>query len=445
MNITQEKIDSLNVLLKIKVNPDDYQSKVDASLKDYCKKAYIPGFRPGKVPVNMVRNKIGKSLMVEEINKIINESVHKYIVDNKIEIVGSPILNDEEVKLLDWDNQKDFEFMFELGLAPEIILPLDKQIELTFYNIKVEDENINEEIEKIKEHYGKQNPLDKVQNDKDIIYVSFRQLDEQNNLFEGGLSSKASITPGLIKDENIKKSFFGLKQNDNINIDVTKAFGDIQTALNIMNIKKDVIINITPTFKFTIVSIKQMEPATLNQELFDEIFGSDVVKSEEELKTNIKEDLIERFKNSSETVFYQNLQKSLLKNLNLSLPDEFLKKWLKTIKDKTTNIIDYYNFFAEELKWTLIENKIINQYNIQVSDDEIKQHVKDLYLQYNKKQNFSSDDLNAFANEYLKNQKSFDEIKKTLSKKKIIDFLKSKFNIKEKEVTLKEFNINTKS
>ena len=282
MNITRENIDELNAVLKVEISKPDYEDKVETILKDYRKKANIKGFRPGMVPIGLVKKMYGKAVQIDEINKLVTESIRKYLSDEKIEILGDPLPKLDENEKTDFDIESDFTFSFELGLTPAVELKLSKKNKVTLHEIIIDEKMKNDYLNNYTRRFGELKQADSTE-DKDVIKGKIEAVDDEGNSLPGGpVTDETSLGIDIIKDDDIKKQFIGKALNDTIDFDIRKAFPNDTEIAGILRMKKEEIENINGNFRFTINSISRFYPAEVGKELFDKIYGEGIVGNEEE-------------------------------------------------------------------------------------------------------------------------------------------------------------------
>jgi len=281
MKIEKTVIDVLNAELSISLQPNDYQERVEKALKNYRKRVQIPGFRSGQVPASLVKQRFGKSILAEEVNSLLQDSLFKYISENKIEILGSPIPTKEEDEVGDWDNPGDFRFKYQLGLAPNIEVTLDKNIHLTQYKVDVNDELINRQIKDLARRYGKMSSPE-VSTEECLLYVDFAELDGTGNIKEGGISAKTHVGIEYIKDAATKNSLIGLKAGDVITVDPQKLSDNHQNLAEMLGITHEQVHHLDSMFQMTVSEIKHLEAHELNEELFSKLYPDGSITSESE-------------------------------------------------------------------------------------------------------------------------------------------------------------------
>ncbi|KPK79957.1 MAG: hypothetical protein AMS27_17495, partial [Bacteroides sp. SM23_62_1] len=374
MNIARENVNELNAILKVRVEHDDYAERVENTLKDYRKNVRMPGFRPGKVPAGLIKKLYGKSILIEEINKIISESISKYLTDEKLNILGEPLPNENNNKEIDWDNQTTFEFEFDLGLAPEIEVQISTKDKVPVYEIQIDNQMIDETRDNYARRFGTMLKLDEITGNE-VLKGDFHQVDKTGKIVEEGISAEASsFSLEVIKDKSVIDSFIGKKTDDTVFLNVRKAFPDNNELASLLNIEKEQIPVITPDFRFTIREISRFQKAELNKELYDIIYGKDAVQNDAEFTGKITDELKTRLAQNSEYRFKIDAKNTLMNRLKINLPEEFLKKWLAAVnKEKITaeQIEKEYPKFENDLKWQLIQNSIIKDHGIRIDEDEV--------------------------------------------------------------------------
>ncbi|WP_299819175.1 trigger factor [uncultured Pontibacter sp.] len=435
MNITLNQTDSTNAQLKVVLEEADYAPKVDQQVKEFSKKAQIKGFRPGKVPAGLVKKMYGKSILVDEINKMLQEEISKYIKDNDVKLLGEPLpeLNHAEI---DWDNQKSFEFTYAVGLLPDFNLPLDKSVE--GYAIEVDQKTIDEAYENLKRQFGKTvNP--ETSEEGDFISGELKQVD-------GEFQSKTLIPTTRVVEG--KEQFVGVKEGDVIKFDIRKAFGDDNAALaHVTGLSKEVVADLNGEFEFTIDKINRTESAELNQELFDKLFGKDEVKTEEEFDAKIRETIKENYEREADNLLYRNIMDTLIDNVEVEIPTEFFKRWIQvTNEGKLTaeQIEENFDKYVRELKWSMIKNKVVEQNDLKVSNEEVVNATKEKMLaQFNMPEvpEELMESMNNYANQYLQQENGRNYINEyeQLLAEKVLAKLKEQLTVVEKTVTAEDF------
>src|ERR1700752_1003172 len=376
MNITKKDINALQAELSITLAPADYEAKVESAIKKVQKQAAMPGFRAGKVPVGLIKKQYGKSILVDEINKILNDTLYNYINENKIEILGNPM--PKEDSQIDFENQKEWTFNYELGLSPNFDVKLDNSQSFIYNTVKIDDELVEKYLKDVKRNYGKpSNP--EVAEAKDVLYIDIVELDADNNIVAGGVFKSTSIGIDRLKNEAAKAKLTGLKKDDKVVINANDLYDSAVDKSISLGIDKEVAENFNANLQITVRNIARMEDAELNQELFDKIYGAGTINSLEEFKEKIKSELALMFAQDTDRKFIETVEKTLVEKLNITLPDDFLKRWLMAVNEKPLTkeqLEAEYPAYAKSMQWKLIENKIIKNNNIAVTADEAKEEAK---------------------------------------------------------------------
>lgn len=444
MNVTREKIDELNTILKIKVEVSDYEERVGKILKDYRRKANVPGFRPGKVPTGMIKKMYGQAVLVEEVNKLISESISKYIVEEKLNLLGEPLPSKEQ-KTIDFDNQKEYEFAFDLGLAPEFEMSLTKKDKVAYYDILVDDTRIDTTIANYAQRFGNIKSVDVVE-DKEVIRGEIVQLNKNDEIIEDGIKvDEATISVESIKNEETKKNFIGANKNQIILFNPKLTFENETEIASLLKIEKEQVENLDSNFQITIKEITLFVPSEINQELFDKVYGPETVKSEEEFRAKIHDEIKDNLKYESDYKLLIDTKEKLVKKFKLNLPDEFLKRWLlATNKELKEDQIDSdYENFKIDLQWQIIKDKIINENDLKVTEEEILEQAMKFtanqFQQYGLL-NLESSHIENYAKEMLQKDEEKRKISDRLFEDKIIEYVKETLKINKKEVTVDDFN-----
>jgi trigger factor len=445
MNISQEKIDNLNAIVKINIDPADYQPRVDKAIKDQAKKAKIPGFRPGMVPASHIKRMYGKSILVDEINNLLSDTLNKYLEEEQLEVLGQPLPKIDEQKEYNWDFADNFEFNYEVGLAPEFNISYTKDDKLTQYVIKVDDETLASRIKNIRRSYGKMTNPD-VSADDDVLYSDLVQLSPDGSVFEGGISNTASVRLDQIKDEAVKASLIGLKKGDEIVFDIQKAFdNDAAKVAGLLKIEEETAADLKSNFRLTVKNVNRLEESDLNQEFFDKLFGEGTVTTEEEFRAKITEELESMMVQDADRKLQDDIYKYSLSKVNFELPDEFLKRWLKATNEKLTEeeLSGGYSDFAQNLKWTLIENKIMKDNDIKIQYDEVFALAKlrlDQQFRMYSPQPLSDEQLGQYTVQYLQNKENANKIFEEVKALQVFEYIKGAVTLDKKDILYSDFS-----
>lgn len=445
MNITKTNIDDLNAVIKLQIVKEDYETRVNNLLKDYRKKANINGFRAGKVPMGVIKKMYGTPVLAEEVNKILSEELTKYIRENELNIMGEPLPNETDQKAIDWEKDTEFEFIFDIALSPEYTLNLSKKDKIEFYKIIVDEKMITNGVDMHARRFGSNDPADVIE-DKELLKGNFAQVDADGKLVEEGIvSENVAMSLEYMKDEDSKKKFVGTKKDDVVVFNPAKAFSNKSDIASMLNISKEEAETIDADFQFTITEITKFINAELNQELFDKVFGEGTVSSEEEFKNKIKEDIEKQLINDSDYKFLIDAKAKLVKKAKIELPEAFLKRWIvATNKDMTVEQVetDFANY-SDEFKWQLIKNRLIQENDLSVSQEEVLEFAKKqalMQFQQYGMMDVPEEYLNNYAQQMMQNQDEQRKIYERKADEKVVEFLKEKIKLEEKELTTEEFN-----
>ena len=445
MEITRENTGELTATIKMVISPADHNESVTKILKDYQRKANVPGFRPGHVPFGMIKKLYGGAVFAEEVNKLVSNKLHQYIEDEKLDVLGQPLPNTTLTPEFDWKEGQDIEFFFDLGLAPAFDFVLDEKIAVDFHVIKVDDTMVDKYVDDMRERFGNMiNP--EVAGEKDVLFGEFVQLDAEGNELEAGIKHSSKVTINLFADADVKAKLIGSKVGDAIVFNPLKATGNAVEASAMLGITKVEVEEMESDFSFTVSEISTLSPAEMNEEFFDKVFPAAEIKTEEAFRNQVREESEKAFVADSDHLFAHHMQEELVKAVNLELPDEFMKRWLiESNEGKLTaeDIERDYHKYAESMKWQLIENKIIREGGIEVGDQEIKDYVKDYYLQGWRTMQLTEDlmeRLETIADSFLKDKpKEVRRIVDSLYGQRVAAYVKSKVKLNEKEISYDEF------
>jgi trigger factor len=443
LNITLDKQSTTEGLIKISLSESDYLPKVDEKLKDFSRKANLKGFRAGKVPAGVIKKMYGKSILVEEVNHMISHSISDYIKDNKLKVLGDPLPNAEKARSIDWDAQKDFEFEFQIGMVEDFAVDLSSKVKVTSYPIEVDQKTIDETLNDVITRYG------------NVMYPEASEMGD--NLF-GDISLKGEASEeakkgSYIAIEKVEKKeqqkFIGLKKDASVEFEIEKIFSGEAEIARALNITEEEAKNAKGTYVFVVTSLSRVEKATVNQELFDKVFGKDVVKSEEEFMVKIKETIGENYNRETQHLLEHEIQHYYVDHTKIAMPDNFLKQWLKATSggQVTDDVLEKeFNLYKDSLKWDLIKNRITEEKEIKVDGEEVREKAKQLIMEQFGGPAIAAqlgDKMEEIANNYLSGQdgkgENFMRIYNQLRQERIMKVVKENITIAEKKVTLEEF------
>ncbi len=433
MNITKKDIDKLNAVLTVEISKDDYSSKVEKVLADYRKNANIPGFRKGQVPMGMVKKQYGKAVLVEEVNKLLQDALHKFLTEEKLDILGNPLPKNESE--INWDAD-DYSFEFELGLAPEFSVDV-KGKEVLQYKIVADDEMLNNQVKTIRKQYGKLISKKEVEKG-DEITGTFTSTEKE-------IEKKTTLSTDEIAGKKQLDSVIGAKVGDTVTLKTKGMFADDHDNQKYLGVAHDDAHGLDIEVSFKIEEVNKREMAELNQELFDKLFGETVVTSEEELKAKIKEDAEGQFAQQSDQKLLNDVVDSLLENTKFDLPKEFLQRWIAMSGEKRLSEEDAkaeYERSEKGLRYQLIEGKLRAENKLQVTFDELKDYSKNMIkaqmAQFGQT-NPSEEELESIAARILSNKEEIERLSEQLNTAKLLNFFKENAKLKTKEVTYDKF------
>lgn len=434
MNITKEQIDELNAVVKVAVSKGDYQEKVDRILKDYKKQANIPGFRKGQVPMGLIKKQYGKAVLVDEVNKLLQDNLNKYLTEEKLDVLGNPLPKQQDN--FNWDGE-DFDFEFELGLAPNFEVPLKSKKPITHYKIVADKKMVDEQVERIQKQYGKL--VNKsIVGKNDELQGTFKNEEEQ-------IEHKSVLEITKLKNKRAVESLLGKKVGDSVPLKTKGLLTEDYLLSSALGISRERAEKLDIEVNFIIEEINEREPANLDQELFDKLFGKDVVTSEKALKEKIKEDSEKQFEQQAEQKLLNDITENLIESTKFDLPASFLTKWIQMTGEKELTeeeASEEYEKSVKGLRYQLIEGKIIHENNLQIQFDELKDFAKG-FIRTQMAQfgqlNPQETELDSIAARILSNQEEVKRLSEQLMSKKLLDLYKEKANLKIKEVTYEDF------
>ncbi len=444
MHIHQQKTDALEAIIKVELQAEDYREQVENELKTLQKKAQMPGFRPGKVPFGMVRKLYGKSVLVEEVNKVLVDAVYQYIKENEMNILGHPVPDHELAGQTDWDTQSDFTFHYHIGLAPEVNLDLNDSIAVDYYRIKVGDDIVDNYINDIRRRYGKMsNP--EISEAEDVLNGTFVEMETEENEKPGGKVNKSNLYIQFLTDENLKARLIGAKPGESVVMDVMKAVESEAETAAMIGVKKEELGGIGPLFRFTIESISRVEPAEMDETLYEKLAPGKGIKTEEAFREFVREQISIQYQADVDKHFKNDVMKKLLDHTSLQLPEAFLKKWLVDANKEEVDVEQVekeFDQFADTFRWQLIENHLIKTHGLQVTQEDINAHLETYFR--NQLRQYGQEDVGQdMIDEFIKNIKSKEEeIKKVydhLNEEKLMALFREKLNLKETELGFDEF------
>ncbi len=434
MNITRNNVDALNAIITVEVSKADYAPQVDKILKSYLKTAAIPGFRKGAVPFGMIQKQYGKAVLLEEVNKVLQENLNRYLQQERLDILGNPLpkINED----FNWDAE-DYKFEFELGLAPTFDVDLSVAKNLTQYKIIADDKMLEDQVAKIRKQYGKMISKDTVEKNDDISGTFINA--------EKNIDAPAQITLDIFKNQKAADAFLGKKVGDVVTVNTKGLFDDDHKLMDYLKLGHDDVHGLDVDVDFKIEEITTSEPAELNQELFDKLFGPGTVSSVDDIKAKIKEDAEKQFETQANQKFLNDVTESLLKNTKFDLPSGFLKKWIQTVGETPLTPQQAEQEFARSengLRYQLIEGKIMSQNQLQITFEDLKTYaaevIKKQMAQFGQ-MNPTDSDVEGIVARVLSNQEEVKRLSDQVMSEKMLNLFKDKVRSKTKEVTYQEF------
>ena len=444
MNITKTQNDNLNAMIKIELGKEDYAERVENVLKDYQRKVVIDGFRKGKTPMGIVKKMYGKAILVEEINKVLGEALTNYIKENDLQILGEPLPNETEQKELNLEDDK-FEFIYDIALSPEVNVKLSKREKVPYYLIKVDDEMIDKQIESMCKGNGELKPVDEIEG-TEYIKGELIELNADGSVKEGGVKNEdASLSVMHIKDEESVNAFKGAKVGQEVKFNAVKSFPNKADFASMLGVTKEEAEQVNPDFCFIVNEIKRYTDAEVNQELFDRVYGKDNVKSVEEFRTKVKEDIEKQLKGHSEYRFTIDAREKILKkNEDVVLPDAFLKRWIVTVnKDmKAEDVEKDFEGYRDEFKWQVIKTALGKEYGLKVEEVDMKSVAREVaaaQLQQYGLYGLSDEQLDGFAVKLLEDSKQRQHLYERAVDNKIFAAIRENVKLEEQEIAMADF------
>jgi len=442
MNITQESTGDLTAIINVKLQESDYIDAVNKQLSEYRKKANMPGFRPGMVPLGMIKKMYGNAVMVEEVNKAISEALNTYIVENKINVLGNPIPNTEKTTGIDFATQKDFDFYFDIGLAPEFKIELSKDIKVPLYTIKIDDKELDAAVEDVKSRFGEdENP--EVSEEGDALQGKFIEVDADGNPVEGGVENDGFLKIDDVKLKTIQKKLIGKKVGDDITFNLMKAIKDESKVAALINRHEEGDEKVTSDYKLVIDKIVRTQIPELGEDLYKKVFPSKDIKTEEDFRKELSGDLQKHFQRDTDRQFLGDTIKELLKIADVKLPDDFLRRWLlESNEGKITaeQIDTQYDSYARTFRWQLLEGELLKEHRdaMQVTEEEVRAKVAGYFMSMGGAAEMNPQ-IEGIIDQVLSNGEEKQKIFNDIQDEKLITLFKEKITPKKKSVNKDKF------
>jgi trigger factor len=441
MNVSLKNNDAVSGILKVEIEKNDYVESVNKNLQKLRQQVNMPGFRKGMVPIGIVKKLYGKQALAEEVNKLVSDKLFSYLRENDIKILGEPIPNETEQKTIDFDTDENFEFCFDIALAPAINVDLTKIDKITSYKIKIDDEMIDKQVDSYCKNFGSYDKAEKVEAE-DMVKGVIVELENGEPKVGGIFFEDAVFMPSYMKGKMEQKKFVGAKLNSKIVFNPYKAFKGAEAELaSFLKIKKEEVKEMKSDFSFEIKEITRYKPAELNQELYDRIFGPDMVKDETEFRNKVKESLEEQFAPECANRFIRDIRSLLVnKASDVAFADDILKRWLAVANDKTTkeDIENDYPKVVEDLKYHLVKEQLVKDNDIKVEKEDIEELGRRIaraqFAQYGML-SVPDDVLDNYVKDLLKKEETVTNLVNRVIEEKLSSFIKGKITVDEKEVT----------
>ena len=447
MNVTLNKSDNVNGVISIEMERADFQGNVDKSLNQYRRQASIPGFRPGKVPMGVVKKLYGSAVLAEEVNKLINSTLSNYIQENKLPILGEPLPKEDPEKELDLEKDEKFTFEFEIGLAPEFDLTFDKETALPLYKVALEDELFEKQMEGYKQNFGTYDKIEESALETDLIKGKAVELENGEPKEDGIVVENAILMPSYIKnDEETKNRFVGANAGDEVIINPKKAYDNEAEIASFLNIKKEDVAEIDSDFKLSIEEITRFKEAELNQELFDKVLGEGVATDEETFRAKVKEELSKQFAPDADYFFMKEVRKAILEKMEgVEFPEAFLKKWLKLTNEEATDELIEQDFpnILNDIKYQIAKDKIVTDNDIKTEASDVQelasQVAQSQFAQYGMS-NLPAEMLQDYVKRMLENEETVKGLFARVVENKIVEWMKENITVEEIEIKSEEFS-----
>jgi len=446
MNISRTNIDELNAVIRLSIEKSDYEATVNETLKDYRKKANMPGFRKGMVPAGLIKKMYGKAVLAEEINKILSSELSRYISDEKLQILGEPLPNETEQKPIDFDHDETFEFVFDMGFSPAIEIDFKKIGKLPLYEIIIDEEMINNQVEAFQNRFGSYVDAE-ISGEKDNLIGSLKQLDADGTVLEGGIQvDEAQVSIQMVKAKKPKNALLGEKAGDTFTFNPKTSFENNHYLKQVLKIEDAQAEELTSDFEMTVTKVNTFVPAELNEEMFQKSLGGTTdVTTVEQFREKIAEDLKANLGYSTDYRFLIDTKEALTNFVGMKLPEEFLKRWLVYSNENITReqVDEEFDHFVKDLEWTLIKSRLAKDNSLQVSEADVVDLAKETALmQFRQYGMFNVPDeyLDNYAKSILKNEEERHRLVEKKSESLVLEFIRANAELDVKSVSQKAFD-----
>lgn len=438
---------TLSATVTVTLTPEDYKPAVETELKKVQRQASVPGFRPGKAPMGLVKKNHGRAVFVDEVNRLASDKLFTYLREEKVDFLGQPLMSQTAESKIDFEKEEDFVFSFDLGLAPDFKINLSNEDVVTKYKVTITDKMLEEEVANVRKRFAEVTDVDKA-DEKDVIYGEVTELDEKGESFEGGVLNQAvSLTADLINNEDLKKQLVGIEKGAELTVDIFALFNDNETVIsNTLNIPKEGVNDLNKNFTLKVSEIKHYVDAEINQELFDKIFGKDVVTTEEEFHAKIRESIDGYYDNESNNHVEHEISHIISDKHDFELPDTFLKRWLVDTQPETykaETIDEKYEQEKAGIRYSLVRERLQNEHKLEVKQEDIESaslgYTYNLFAQYGMS-NPDQATVQAFSQEQLNKEEHRNRMADIAMNRVIIQLVKNEIvTIEEKEVSVDDF------
>lgn len=445
MNITKESTGELTELITVEINENDYTDKVNAALNNLRKKANVPGFRAGKVPMGILNKMYGKSVLGEEVNKLLSEKLNAYITENELNLLGNPLPSLTKEDKVDLENDKEFVFYFDIALSPEINIELNEKIKANYLDIEVAEKMVDDYVADIQNRFGEHTHPDVVTEESEVT-AEFRQLDNDGNVLEGGIAHKSKFKISDIKVKATAKKIIDKTKNEIVVFDPVKAFKDNEKLAGILKVTIEMLEDLKAEFEVEIKEIHHTKAAEINEDLFKKAYPSNEITNEADFRARIKEDASKQFEIESDKLFMSQTVEMLIEKANINIPVEFMKRWvLANNEGKITQeqIDNQWESYEESLKWQLLQNKLFKDNDIKVETNEVRDHIKGFiggqYFGGMDQNETFTKQLDGIVDSVMQNQEEVNKIYDQIYDKKLLQVFKEKLSLKHKSVSMEDF------
>lgn len=443
MNIEREETGTLTATLKVKLSPEDYTPGVEKALREQRKNAVLPGFRPGQVPMSLIKKKVGRSVLITEVERLIDQSLRAYMQDNALRVLGQPLPRAEEREANNWEEPGELTFAYELGMAPSLEVDLDK-LGVEYPVVDVNDELVQREVADMQRRFGTVEDAE-VSGDKDMLLGDMIELEADGTIKPGGIMNRSTISLEFIADDATRQSFVGKSTGDEVNVDPHKVSRDSDDLARMLGVDRSRVQDLASTFVFRIAEIKRMVAVDIGQPLFDRVYGKDAVTDEAGFRAKVKEGLENMFSRDSDRVYRRSVMRKVAERTPVELPDSFLKRWIHETSEKPVTpeeVEQGYTGYADGLKRQLLEDRVIEKYGLEAKGEEMnefaKRYVADQFMQYGMPAP-EGEQLQQMAGRILSDRDQVNRMRGSIVEQKLIVHFKALLEPKERKVSYDEF------